>query len=156
MSFDLYFEPATQGKPLAISRAELRSLFPIVEEESEPDYWKIRYDPHNVCHIGVKTSKPPAIRSHPSMLKDRAAPRACGKHCFKSSIRVRSCCTFLEARPSWRMTKSQRRGLKTPAFRWANRDAWIRPPRFLKSSARIRASPRFRGRLTSPAVTFSS
>jgi hypothetical protein len=58
MSFDLYFEPATQGKPLPISRAELRSLFPIVEEESEPDYWKIRYDPHNVCHIGVKTSKP--------------------------------------------------------------------------------------------------
>jgi hypothetical protein len=58
MSFDLYFEPATQGKPLAISRAELRSLFPVIEEDSEPDYWKIQYDPLNVCHIGVKSSKP--------------------------------------------------------------------------------------------------
>jgi hypothetical protein len=58
MSFDLYFQPVTQGKSLAISRPQLRSLFPVVEKESEPDYWMIRYDSLNVSHIGVKPTTP--------------------------------------------------------------------------------------------------
>jgi hypothetical protein len=53
MSFDLYFQPVVHGQPLNISRTELRSLFPVIEKESEPDYWTIRYDPLNTCHIGV-------------------------------------------------------------------------------------------------------
>lgn len=53
MSFDLYFQPATHGEPLGIGRTELRALFPIIETESEPDYWKVQYDPVNTCHIGV-------------------------------------------------------------------------------------------------------
>lgn len=42
MSFDLFFQPVTHGEPLGISRDELRSLFPILEDESKPDYWKIQ------------------------------------------------------------------------------------------------------------------
>jgi hypothetical protein len=56
MSFDLYFQPVVHGEPLKISRTELRSLFPVIEKESEPDYWKIRYDSLNIRHIGVKAS----------------------------------------------------------------------------------------------------
>jgi hypothetical protein len=54
MSFDLYFQPAVHGELLEISRSDLRSLFPIIEEESQADYWSIRYDTVNGCHIGVK------------------------------------------------------------------------------------------------------
>jgi hypothetical protein len=55
MSFDLYFQPVVHGEPLQIPRADLRSLFPVVENESEPDCWNIRYDSLNNCHIGVTT-----------------------------------------------------------------------------------------------------
>ncbi len=44
MSFDLYFQPAVHGELLEISRSDLRSLFPIIEEESQADYWSIRYE----------------------------------------------------------------------------------------------------------------
>ncbi len=73
MSFDLYFQPLVPGKPLDISRAELRSLFPVVEEESEPDYWKIRYDPLNTCHIGVT-----AATSASDLLSSFYVERPCG------------------------------------------------------------------------------
>jgi hypothetical protein len=54
MSFDLYFQPVVDGEPLEISRAELQSFFPVLEKKSQPDYWTIRYDSLNICHIGVK------------------------------------------------------------------------------------------------------
>ncbi len=60
MSFDLFFQPVTRGEPLGISRAELRSLFPILEDQSKPDYWKIQYDSLNACHIGL-TASPSSI-----------------------------------------------------------------------------------------------
>jgi hypothetical protein len=53
MGFDLFFQPQVNGQVLDIGRAELRSLFPVVNEESKPDHWTIRYDSLNSCHIGV-------------------------------------------------------------------------------------------------------
>jgi hypothetical protein len=73
MSFHLYFQPLVHDKSLDISRAELRSLFPVVEEESEPDYWKIRYDSLNTCHIGVT-----AVTSASDLLSSFYVERPCG------------------------------------------------------------------------------
>jgi len=73
MTFHLYFQPLVHDKPLDISRAELRSLFPVVEEESEPDYWKIRYDPLNTCHVGVT-----AVTSASDLLSSFYVERPCG------------------------------------------------------------------------------
>jgi hypothetical protein len=81
MSFDLYFQPVTQGKPLAISRSQLRSLFPIVENESVPDYWKIRYDSLNVSHIGVEPSAPAS-----ELLSSFYVERPCGDPRFWEAL----------------------------------------------------------------------
>jgi hypothetical protein len=81
MSFDLYFQPFTQGQPLAISRTELRSLFPVIEDESESDYWKIRYDSLNVCHIGVT----PVI-SGGGLLSSFYVERPCGDPRFWEAL----------------------------------------------------------------------
>jgi hypothetical protein len=81
MSFDLYFQPVTQGKPLAISRTQLRSLFPVVEKESEPDYWKIRYDSLNVCHIGIEPSTPAS-----DLLSSFHVERPCGAPQFWEAL----------------------------------------------------------------------
>ena len=53
MSLELYFLPYDQGQPASFPRAELRTVFPLVEAESEPDYWCIRYDANHECAIGV-------------------------------------------------------------------------------------------------------
>ena len=34
--------------------ATVRSLFPVMEEESEPDYWLAPDDVIDFCHIGVQ------------------------------------------------------------------------------------------------------
>jgi len=73
MSFDLYFQPVVDGQPLEIHRAELRSLFPVIEKESKPDYWKIRYDPRNICHIGLA-----ALSSADNLLSSFYIERPCG------------------------------------------------------------------------------
>lgn len=73
MGFDLFFQPLVDGDVLDIGRAELRSLFPVVDEESKPDYWSIRYDSLNACHIGVK-----AFASSANQLASFYVERPCG------------------------------------------------------------------------------
>jgi hypothetical protein len=73
MSFDLYFQPVVQGEPLRISRIQLRSLFPVIEKESQSDYWKIEYDSRNTCHIGVRASP-----SADDLLSSFYVERPCG------------------------------------------------------------------------------
>jgi hypothetical protein len=87
MSFALYFQPAVDGKPLVISRAELRSLFPVIENESEPDYWKIRYDSLNTCHIGVS-----ALTSTNDLLSSFYVERPCGDpRLWEALFRILNC-----------------------------------------------------------------
>jgi hypothetical protein len=87
MSFDLYLQPLVQGDPLKISRAELRSLFPVIEKESEPDYWKIQYDPLNTCHIGVTP-----VTSASDLLSSFHVERPCGDPRFWDALfRVLNC-----------------------------------------------------------------
>ena len=37
-------------------------MFPVVEGESEPDYWRVRYDPANTCMINVTSVKGDSTR----------------------------------------------------------------------------------------------
>jgi hypothetical protein len=55
MGFDIYLQ-CFAGEPPGISRAKVRALFPIVEQDSEPDYWSVRYDGANSCKIGITPS----------------------------------------------------------------------------------------------------
>lgn len=56
MGFDIYLQ-CFAGEPPGVSRAAVRALFPIVERDSEPDYWSVRYDGVNSCKIEITPSK---------------------------------------------------------------------------------------------------
>jgi hypothetical protein len=81
MGFDLFFQPLVNGEVLDIGTAELRSLFPVVDEESKPDYWSIRYDSLNACHIGVK-----AFASSANQLASFYVERPCGDPRFWEAL----------------------------------------------------------------------
>jgi len=73
MSFDLFLHCVDTGEPSGIPRAKLRSLFPIIEEESDPDYWSVRYDSSNSCNVGVG-----ALPSNNEILSHIFVHRPCG------------------------------------------------------------------------------
>ena len=56
-----------------ISREAVRSLFPIVEEKSETDYWPVRYEERDACELGVH----PAPASAGKMLNGLSVNRPC-------------------------------------------------------------------------------
>jgi hypothetical protein len=117
MSFDLYFQPAVHGELLEISRSDLRSLFPIIEEESQADYWSIRYDAVNGCHIGVK-ALPCADGSPSSSLSSFLVEKPCADQrlweaLFNGSKSVRSFCISPEGRQSLQGPDSELRSPRT-------------------------------------------
>jgi hypothetical protein len=73
MSFEVYLQCFGETERSGISRAAVRALFPIIEQESKPDYWSIRYDEMNSCHIGVT-----ALPSEREMLNALYVARPCG------------------------------------------------------------------------------
>ena len=76
MSLEFYFLPYHQGQPASLPRAELRRLFPVVDAESEPDYWRIRYDATHECAIGLTPvdGRPDLVASF-CIYRPCAAPR---------------------------------------------------------------------------------
>jgi hypothetical protein len=72
MSFEVYLQCFGESERSGISRVAVRSLFPVIEEESEPDYWRVRYDVKNFCDIGVT-----AVASDRDMLKSLYVDRPC-------------------------------------------------------------------------------
>jgi hypothetical protein len=72
VSFEVYLQCFGESERSGISRAAARRLFPVVEEESEPDYWRIQYDPKNSCDIGVT-----ALGSDQAMLVSLCIHRPC-------------------------------------------------------------------------------
>ena len=54
MGFEVYLDCFENGTPSAIRRSFIRTLFPIVDEESKPDFWSVKYDAQNTCKIGVR------------------------------------------------------------------------------------------------------
>ncbi|HKN18077.1 MAG TPA: hypothetical protein VJX47_14095 [Candidatus Sulfotelmatobacter sp.] len=54
MGFEVYLDCFENGKPSSIRKSFVRTLFPIVDEESKPDFWSVKYDAENRCKIGVR------------------------------------------------------------------------------------------------------
>jgi hypothetical protein len=73
MGFEVYARCFGKSERMGISRAAVRSLFPVIEEESERDHWRVRYDDHNSCDIGVT-----AVTTDKEMLKSLFVYRPCG------------------------------------------------------------------------------
>ena len=72
MGFEVYVQCFGESEGTGISRAAVRSLFPVIPAESQPDFWFARYDEKNACHIGVV-----AIPSDKEMLKSLCVERPC-------------------------------------------------------------------------------
>jgi hypothetical protein len=72
LGFEVYLDCFGETKTRGISRTLVRSLFPIVEGESEPDYWQVHYDKKNSCQIGVTP-----LASDPGMLAGLFVNRPC-------------------------------------------------------------------------------
>jgi hypothetical protein len=53
MGFEIFFQCFAGGQSAGIPRATLRELFPVVEQESDRDHWRIRYGPEDSSTIGV-------------------------------------------------------------------------------------------------------
>jgi hypothetical protein len=53
VSFEVYLQCFERGEPAGIDRDFVRSLFPVIEDDSEPDYWSVRYDSVKAFHVSV-------------------------------------------------------------------------------------------------------
>ncbi len=73
MGFEVFLECFGTTAQSGIPAAAVRALFPIVEKESEPDYWRVFYDDRNFCHISVKP-----MTSDTEKLKSIYVERPCG------------------------------------------------------------------------------
>lgn len=72
MGFEVYVNCVGELEGSGLPRAIVRSLFPVVEDESEPNYWRVWYDSKNSCEIGVT-----AAPSNPEMLTALLVNRPC-------------------------------------------------------------------------------
>ena len=73
MSFEVFLQCFGETERTGISRAAVRSLFPVSEEESEPDRWRARYDDLNYCDVSVSP-----IPSNQEFLSALCIWRPCG------------------------------------------------------------------------------
>jgi hypothetical protein len=73
MGFEVYLDCFENGLPSAMSKSFIRTLFPIVDEESRPDFWSVKYDSENTCKIGVLTAP-----GSPEMVSGIYVERPCG------------------------------------------------------------------------------
>ncbi len=73
MGFEVFVQCFGETQHSGISRDAVRSLFPIVEAESKPDLWRVRYDPENSCLLYVSS-----LGSTPQRLKSLCVERPCG------------------------------------------------------------------------------
>jgi hypothetical protein len=72
VGFEVYLNCFGETLAIGISRVAVRSLFPVIEGESEPDFWRVRYDDQNCCHVGVT-----ALPSEKARLKGLSVDRPC-------------------------------------------------------------------------------
>lgn len=72
MGFELYIQCFGKTEQLGIPLSAVRALFPIVEEKSEPNYWRFWYDSKNSCEVGIT-----ATPSNPEMLSGLFVNRPC-------------------------------------------------------------------------------
>jgi hypothetical protein len=72
MSFEVYPQCFGETERSGISPSAVRSLFlfPVIEQASEPDYWRVHFYAKNSCHIGV-TARAPNQERLKSLYVDR-------------------------------------------------------------------------------------
>jgi hypothetical protein len=73
VSFEVYVQCFQRGQPGGVPRAAVRPLFPVVEAESGPDYWSVRYDDRNSCRVGITP-----LESDPALVEALCVYRPCG------------------------------------------------------------------------------
>jgi hypothetical protein len=73
VGFEVYLQCFGETETTGISRTVVRSFFPITEVDSEPDYWRVRYDSKNSCEIGITP-----LASGREMLTGLFVNRPCG------------------------------------------------------------------------------
>lgn len=72
MGFEVFIQCFGDTTCTSLQRDKVRSLFPVVESQSEPNYWKISYGVQNSCEVGVTPSK-----SDPAFLLSLYVSRPC-------------------------------------------------------------------------------
>jgi hypothetical protein len=73
MSFEVFLNCFERGEPAGIPRATIRPLFPVLDDESEPDDWKVWYDEENWCNVHVT-----GLPTDPSLIQGLCVYRPCG------------------------------------------------------------------------------
>lgn len=63
MSFEAFLQCFDHGEPGGLALSSVRSIFPVIEAESEPGEWMVRWDDDTWCRIGVH-----ALESDPSRI----------------------------------------------------------------------------------------
>ncbi len=53
MSFEVFLQRFENGQPSGMSADAVRNAFTNFEDDSEPDYWHLRYAPNDDCHVHV-------------------------------------------------------------------------------------------------------
>jgi hypothetical protein len=53
MGFEIYLQCFGETESIGLPRDAIRALFPVDEDSSEPDYWRLRYDGLKSCDVGV-------------------------------------------------------------------------------------------------------
>jgi len=56
MSFDVYIQCFGATERTGIPRQIVRALFPLIEDESQPDSWRVQYDEFNACNVFVSAN----------------------------------------------------------------------------------------------------
>src|SRR5579872_4908778 len=73
MGFEIFVNVWQNGEESTISRAEVRSLFPVRQEEWESDLWTLEYDAQNTCVIYLNT-----VDGNPTQITGLCIERPCG------------------------------------------------------------------------------
>jgi hypothetical protein len=81
MSFEIYLQCFERWKPAGVPLSSVRALFPVVEGESEPDYWKVWYEEFDWCNISVTL-----LSTDPALVEHLCAFRPCGDMRFWEAI----------------------------------------------------------------------
>ena len=81
MSFEVYLQCFQNGKPAGVPRLLIRPLFPVLEDESGPDDWKVWYNEENWCNISVNF-----LASDSSLVEGLCVYRPCGDGRFWEAI----------------------------------------------------------------------
>jgi hypothetical protein len=64
MSFEIYVQSFQSGEPGSVSRQCIRDAFGSHLTEQERDYWELRSDEFNVCHLCLDASDSDASAIH--------------------------------------------------------------------------------------------